>query len=87
MVAHAKDFPIPEPCRLSFQSVSSTTKNEPAQADKNIRVHLSKDYEIPAGSIVVITQHGQTETYKCSSRPRHYSTHQIIELEIYEEHA
>ncbi len=75
------------PCRLSYQSKEAATKNEPAQANKSVRVVTSLDYIIPAGSILEVTFNGCTQKYKQAGVAHRNDFRQSIPLEIYEEHA
>ena len=42
------------------------------------------DLEVPAGSVIEITQYGKTTKFKNSSTPSVYYTHQEIQLNIYD---
>lgn len=75
------------PCRLSYQDKQSTTKNEPAQALKEVRVVTSLDYTIPDGSIFEVSFNGHTQKFKQSGKPHRNDFRQSIPLETYEEHA
>ena len=70
------------PCRLSQQTIKSTTNDGPAVKAKTIRVFLAPEIEIPAGSKLIISQHGKTGVYKQSGEPYFKSDSQTIELEF-----
>lgn len=77
-----------EPCRLSFSSISSTSEQDSApRVQQALKLFISKDVEIPAGSKIVVTQEGRTEAYSSSSMPAVYSTHQELVLVPFEEYA
>lgn len=72
------------PCRLSYSNDSKTTDGVPADtAGQTIKMFLSPDIEIKAGSKLVVTQNGKTVDYKNSGEPMVYQTHQEITLEIF----
>ena len=74
------------PCRLSSKSVVSSNQSENVNyAEKEIKLFLSKDIEIKAGSKIVVTQNGVTNAYKNSGVPAVHSNHQEIVLEIFKE--
>lgn len=80
-----KDVVIVEnqPCRLSF-SASPVTQagNGVHNANQSIKLFLSPEIEVKAGSIITITQHGVTTTYQCSGLPIKRYSHQSIELKV-----
>lgn len=77
-----------EPCRLSFSSISSTSEVESApQIGQVLKLFVSKEVAIPAGSKIVVTQEGRTNAYAQSGEPAVYSTHQEIMLVPFEEYA
>lgn len=77
-----------EPCRLSFSSISSTDEQDSApRIQQALKLFISKDVEIPAGSKIVVTQEGRTESYERSSEPAVYSTHQELVLVPFKEYA
>lgn len=73
-----------EPCRLSNKTntVVADVKNV-AETSKNIVLFLRPDLEVPAGSVIDVTQYGRTTKFKNSSTPSVYYTHQEIQLGIY----
>lgn len=73
-----------EPCRVSYSTEQVTTLNEAGVADliQKITLFIRPDIEIKAGSLIEITQHGRTNTYKRASEPAVYTNHQEIAINI-----
>lgn len=69
------------PCRISFKTISSISQNtfEPV-ISQVVKLFLSKDIEIKAGSEIIIYRNGKSCEYKCSGLPAIYSNHQEIIL-------
>lgn len=76
-----------EPCRKIEVSSTTTTRNEPAKQGLEIKVMLRPEVSIPAGSTVILTQHGERRKFKMSGTPEIYSDHQVIPLTLFEEYA
>lgn len=77
-----------EPCRLSNKTNMIVNENDGvAETSKNIVLFLRPDLEVPAGSVIEITQYGRTTKFKNSSTPSVYYTHQEIQLSIYDDKA
>lgn len=77
-----------QPCRLSYSSIPSTTQTDTINAvSQSIKLFIAPEVNIPAGSKIVVTQNGRTTVYKQSGQPAIYSTHQEINLELYEDEA
>lgn len=77
-----------EPCRISFGSVSSTgERDEAPTVQQTVKLFVSKDVEIPAGSKIIVTQNGVTTSYTRSGQPAVYRYHQEVPLELFEEWA
>lgn len=76
------------PCRISFKTISSVNQNtfEPV-ISQVIKLFLSKDIEIKAGSEIVVYRDRKVFQYKCSGLPAIYSNHQEIILVNTEEYA
>ena len=74
-----------QPCRLSFSSSPNTNpqENNAAEIAQTIKVFLSPDIKVNAGSKLTITQNGVTTEYKSSGEPALYQTHQEIMLELF----
>lgn len=74
------------PCRIAYQDKEAATKDEPAEANKSIRIVTSLDYKIPEGSILKVTYDGETEIYKQSGKRHRNDFRYSIPVEIFEEH-
>ena len=74
-------------CRMSFSNFPSTTDDEQAKLTQSIKLFLSSDILIKAGSYVSICRQGLTTDYVCSGKPAIYKTHQEINLELYNDFA
>lgn len=74
------------PCKLSFESIAAAAGDEAASVAQSVKLFLSPDVTVPAGSKVVVTRPNGTErsfTYKRSGEPAIYSNHQEIDLELF----
>ncbi len=77
-----------EPCRLSFETIKPAVETDTvAKLSQGVKLFISPDVEIKAGSKIVVTQNGVTGEYSASGVPAIYSTHQEIMLELYNEYA
>lgn len=75
---------IDEPCRLSFQTISSTNSGSSATTiAQKAKLFISSDLNIPPGSKIVVTQNNRTTEYQNSGEPAVYSNHQEITLELF----
>ena len=71
------------PCKLSHTKIQSNEQtNGPSRLNHAIKVSIGNELNIPAGSKLVITQSGKTETYKASGEPAYFIVHQEIPLII-----
>ena len=61
-----------EPCKLSFESLSTTAK-----------LFMSNEKEVPAGSKIIVTRQGKTFTFARSGEPGWFTWHQEINLELW----
>ena len=75
-----------QPCRLSFSHTSGSdiTGDHAAAVAQSIKVFIASELTIKPGSKLIITQNGVTTHYKASSHPAHYTSHQEIDLELFE---
>lgn len=74
-----------EPCRLSFESDKvAKTKDMTYSPSQNVKLFLSPDVTVKAGSKIIVTQSGVTTKYKSSGMPNVYDTHQEVPLELFE---
>lgn len=72
------------PCRLSYSADSKTADGTAADTTtQSIKLFLSPDIDIKAGSKIIVTQNGKTVAYKNSGEPAVYQTHQEIALELF----
>lgn len=77
-----------QPCRLSFNSTSKANQTDTATSvTQETKVFIAPEIVIKPGSKLTITQNGQTTDYKASGKPALYSTHQEIDVELFEEWA
>ena len=73
------------PCRISFSRLVVTNDvNGAPQKAQSVKLIISNEYEIPAGSKIIFTQKGKTTVYKSSGEAAEYSHHQEIMLELFE---
>lgn len=74
-----------QPCRLSFQTINSTSQTETGASalTQIVKVFLSPDIQVKPGSKLTITQNNTTTEYKSSGEPAYYTTHQEIVLELF----
>lgn len=76
-----------QPCRLSINSINSTSTTESGASalTQTIKLFISPDVKVKPGSKITVTQNGKTVDYKNSGEPAYYSTHQEIILELFKE--
>lgn len=89
-ITHSEEVVILEnqPCNLSFESIAAAVQTDTAAAiSQSVKVFLSPDITIKAGSKLTITQNGVTTAYKSSGVPAVYPTHQEIILELFKKWA
>lgn len=83
-----KDIVVLEdiPCRLSFKTITNTNQTETgASAVVQVtKVFIAPEIQVKPGSKLTITQNDVTTEYKSSGQPAIYTTHQEIELELFE---
>ena len=73
-----------QPCRLSFSTSESADAGVAATGiGQVIKLFLSPDVVVKAGSKIMVTQNGVTAAYKNSGVPAVYATHQEIVLELF----
>ena len=72
-----------QPCRMSFSSIPAAGDTRvPDTLSQSIKLFLSPDITVKAGSKITVTRAGVSTTYKNSGMPAVYSTHQEINLEL-----
>lgn len=90
-VTHLTDFeekPLlqDQPCKLSFETLTSTDGDETATVQQAVKLFLSPDVNVPAGCKIVVTRPNDLErtcTYTRSGEPGIFSNHQEIMLELF----
>lgn len=73
-----------EPCKLSFNSLTSVELDNVPSINQTITLFISNKITIPSGSKIVITRKENTFTYTNSGQPRIFTNHQEIKLELFE---
>lgn len=74
-----------EPCKLSFEGMDITSEDRNAAGKRiSVRLFISPDITINAGSKIVVTHEGETVAYSNSGVPGRFATHQEIELKLFE---
>ncbi len=85
--SYFRDIPVvtDEPCFLSHRQepVADTTDNLAAPLSQGISLFLSAAISIPAGSRIRVTHKGRTDDYKASGQPAVYTSHQVVNLELF----
>ena len=73
-----------QPCKLSFETLSSTGGDELPTVAQSVKLFLSPDVVVPAGCKIIVTRPNDVErtfTYSRSGEPGIFSNHQEIMLE------
>lgn len=76
-----------EPCKLSYDNTGPATQivsieeNVPA-LDQTVKLFMSNETVVPAGSKVAVTRDGRTFYFRSSGEPKVFIYHQEIGLEI-----
>ncbi|MEK8198344.1 hypothetical protein [Lysinibacillus sp. FSL M8-0134] len=92
-VTHAtehKEVPLftNQKCKLSYEKQTSTTPaGGPALIAQTTKLFIAPELDIPAGSKIIVTQHGKTSEFARSGKPAIYTDHQEIMLEAFERYA
>lgn len=77
-----------QPCRLSFEKLQAVAQSDAAAAvAQSVKLFVSPDVSIKAGSKLTVTQDGVTVDYTRSSVSAVYPTHQEIMLELFKGYA
>lgn len=77
-----------QPCRLSFESLSSVGKTETAgEISQRAKLFISPDVGIKTGSVITVRQDGMEREYAMSGVPAVYPTHQEIMLRLAAEYS
>lgn len=74
------------PCRLSFKTITNTNQVETGVSAvvQVTKIFIAPEIQVKPGSKLTITQNDVTTEYKSSGQPAIYTTHQEIELELFE---
>ena len=72
------------PCRLSFTTSTVKEKEGVFVKAQETKLFCAPEREIPAGSLLEITQAGKTALYEQSGHPAVYESHQEIVLTLKE---
>ena len=76
------------PCRISFKTISAVNQSTYVPIlTQIVKLFLSKDIEVSAGSEITVYRGEKSFLYKCSGMPAKYSSHQEIILLNAEEYA
>ncbi len=77
------------PCKLSFESSNSYYSARSAKKNgynsalsQSVKLFISPEICIRAGSKVIVTQNGETFEYSQSGEPSKFETHQEMKLEL-----
>lgn len=79
-----------QPCKLSFETLSSTDGDPVATLTQSVKLFISPDVVIPAGCKIVVTRFNdleQTFTYAKSGEAGVFTNHQEILLEPWKGYA
>ena len=72
-----------KPCRISYSTEQVTNINTGiAEVVQRTKLFISPEIEIKTGSLIEVTQHGRTNTYKRTSEPAVYTNHQEITISL-----
>lgn len=73
-----------QPCRLSFESLNTTSQTETAAViSQGTKLFLPPEIVVRAGSKIVVEQESRKNEYSASGEPAVYATHQEIKLELF----
>ena len=81
-----KEVPLftDQKCKLSYEKQTSTTPTGgPAVIAQTTKLFIAPELDIPAGSKIIVTQHGKTNEYGRSGEPGIFMDHQEIVLETF----
>ena len=75
------------PCKLSFETLPAAGAGSTAQVSQAVKLLLSAEYDIPAGSRIEVARGGRMFCYRRSGEPGIFTDHQEIPLELAKERA
>lgn len=70
-----------QPCKLSFETLTSTNGENVATAEQSAKLFISSELVIPAGSKIVVSHGGRTFEFSQSGEPGIFTYHQEIQLQ------
>ena len=76
-----------QPCKLSFEKITSTDENHVAAVAQAVKLFLSPDVAIPAGCKIVVKRFNQLErefVFSQSGEAAPFTNHQEITLALWE---
>lgn len=76
-----------QPCKLSFEKITSTDENHVAAVAQAVKLFLSPDVAIPAGCKIVVKRFNQLErefVFSQSGEAAPFTNHQEITLVLWE---
>ena len=79
-----------QPCKLSFETLTSTSGDPVAAVAQTVKLFISPDVEIPAGCKIVVKRFNNLErefTYSKSGEAGVFTNHQEIMLEPFKGYA
>ena len=83
-VASEVDTYTDEPCRISFDTVTTPELTDnAARTGQRITLFIDPTVSIPPGSKITVTQNGVTGVYEQSGVPAVYTSHKEIPLELF----
>ena len=72
-----------EPCKLSFESLSTTGEGNVPSLGQGAKLFMSNEIEVRAGSKIIVTRQGKRFTFARSGEPGWFTWHQEINLELW----
>lgn len=76
------------PCRVSHAKVNPATQSDTvATIAEVVTLFIEPSINIPPGSVISVTQEGDTTLYENSGQPIKYFTHQEIGLTLHDKEA
>ena len=77
-----------QPCKLSYKNINSTEEGKVAKLVQTIKLFISPNISVKAGSkLIITTQNNITREYVRSGESAIYPNHQEIILELFKDKA
>ncbi|HBF4194873.1 TPA: hypothetical protein KOU33_001085 [Clostridioides difficile] len=77
-----------QPCKLSYKNINSTEEGKVAKLAQTIKLFISPNISVKAGSkLIITTQNNITREYVRSGESAIYPNHQEIILELFKDKA